>query len=103
MEQISVPQVVSARSLIVSGGIHLNCSLLDVMRNIKCIFVWLICILAITGCEDENTDNVSFVTSYPSFEVEGGNLISVVSSDGSFIDPGVSATLDGREVEVTIS
>lgn len=56
-------------------------------------FLWV-------GCEDEETDDVSFVTSYPVFELTGGEVISIVAG-GAFVDPGVVATEDGNEIPVT--
>lgn len=74
------------------------------MKNIKNIYTCLFLSLGMLfmACEDEETDGVSFVTSYPTFELEGGSIISIVSG-GSFTDPGVTATEDGKQLEVSVS
>jgi hypothetical protein len=52
------------------------------------------------GCQDEETDDVSFVTSYPVFELTGGDIVSIVAGE-AFSDPGVIATEAGEEIPVT--
>jgi hypothetical protein len=60
---------------------------------LACSFLWM-------SCEEEETDDVSFVTSYPVFELTGGDVVSVISG-GAFEDPGVIATENGTEIPVT--
>ena len=57
-------------------------------------------LLLVMSCDDETTDDISFVTSYPTFEIEGGSIVSIVAG-GSFTDPGVTATEGGEPLEVT--
>jgi hypothetical protein len=54
------------------------------------------------SCQDDETANVSFVTSYPIITVEGGNAVAVVSG-APFVDPGVVATENGAEIEIEVS
>ncbi|CAM3534111.1 DUF5011 domain-containing protein [Pontibacter korlensis] len=55
------------------------------------------------GCEkDDETANISFVTTYPEFEMTGDRYMSVVQGE-TYNEPGVIATEGGQEIPVTTS
>lgn len=55
-----------------------------------------------SGCEDDTTDDVSFVTTYPDLQVEGSSYL-VVQAGQPFTDPGVTAKIGDEEVETQVS
>ena len=55
-----------------------------------------------TSCDSTDTDNVSFVTNYPVFELLGDETI-IVSQGGVFDDPGVNVSENGVEIPYTTS
>ncbi|UII20182.1 DUF5011 domain-containing protein [Fulvivirga ligni] len=73
------------------------------MKHINKIYILLFMLASFSmfSCEDEETDDVSFITNYPVFELEGDAIISIVAG-GSYSEPGVVATEDGQELEVTV-
>lgn len=70
------------------------------MKKINSLIYIIVCVFALVSCEDE-TDDVSFITSYPTFAMEGEAIISIVKG-GSFNDPGITATEGEDEIEVTV-
>jgi hypothetical protein len=57
----------------------------------------------LTGCDEDDTANLSSITSYPVFVMEGDEITSIVSSGSAFVDPGVTATENGENIEVTVT
>jgi hypothetical protein len=53
-----------------------------------------------TSCEDDETANVSFVTSYPVFDLTGGEAVTVLGNGSAFVDPGAVATENGTPIDV---
>lgn len=72
----------------------------------KKIFLTLAIVLSgltlFTSCDSTDTDNVSFTTNYPVFELIGDEII-VVNVGGTFEDPGVIATENSVEIPYTSS
>ncbi|MFD2891105.1 BT_2262 family domain-containing protein [Flavobacterium chuncheonense] len=72
----------------------------------KKIFLTLTIVLTgltfFTSCDSTDTDNVSFVTNYPVFELIGEETV-VVDAGGTFEDPGVIVTENGVEIPYTSS
>ncbi|MBL3656869.1 immunoglobulin-like domain-containing protein [Fulvivirga sediminis] len=64
----------------------------------------LILFAAVTLCIscDDDTDDVSFITTYPDFEIQGGTYLSIVSGN-SYEDAGAIATEGENQLEVTSS
>lgn len=55
-----------------------------------------------TSCDSTDTDNVSFVTNYPVFELLGDETM-ILPQGGAFNDPGVIVTENGTEIPYTTS
>ena len=69
------------------------------MKKINLILLGL-AFLGFSACEKETTEGLSKVTNYPLFDVSGASTV-YVEEGGSFTDPGVVATENGQEIEVT--
>jgi hypothetical protein len=70
------------------------------MKNIiKIITLTFFIATVFTSC-DKDSEGVSKVVTYPVFNLEGGNFITVVRAAGSFVDPGVQAFAGDIEVPV---
>jgi hypothetical protein len=69
------------------------------MKKINLILLGL-AFLGFSACEKENTEGLSRVTNYPLFDVSGSSTV-YVEEGGSFTEPGVVATENGEEIEVT--
>ncbi len=54
------------------------------------------------SCEDETTENVSTITYYPIFELEGGDVTVHIAGE-AYTEPGVSAKEGESDLEVTKS
>jgi hypothetical protein len=73
------------------------------MKNLSRIILFTLASMVFCGaCQDDETANVSFVTSYPILKVNGGEAIAVVKGT-AFADPGVVATENGQEIPVEVS
>lgn len=60
-------------------------------------------LFAFSACEkDDETANVSRITTYAQFEVSGEEFMSIVVGE-DFVDPGVTATEGETELDVTTS
>jgi len=59
-------------------------------------------VLFLVSCESDTTGNVSKVTNYPQFTLNGDAIIYVQKGD-EFIDPGVIVTEGGVEIPYTTS
>lgn len=71
----------------------------------KIRFVYLLLSVFITGslvsC-DKDSEGISSIVSYPVFEMVGADFINVkAQTGGTFIDPGITATVDGEALTVT--
>lgn len=55
-----------------------------------------------TSCEPTDTDNVSFTTNYPVFELIGDETM-IIDVGGTFEDPGVIVTENGTEIPYSTS
>lgn len=53
--------------------------------------------LFLTSCSDEDSEGKSRITYYPVLEIQGGSKI-FVDKGSVFVDPGYTATLDGKDV-----
>ncbi len=71
------------------------------MKNLNIILLVLLFGASITSCEkDKDTADVSSLTEYPVFEMEGESEVFIeLGSD--YQDPGVTATEGGQTLEVT--
>lgn len=69
------------------------------MKSIKLIYLITMFAVLLVSCNDDSTDNVSFVTSYPTFAMEGDAILSVIKGS-PFVDPGVTATEGETEIDV---
>ena len=58
--------------------------------------------LALTGCNKDETDNLSRVKSYPAITLNGPTLTSINIGE-AFVDPGASATLASESNPVIVS
>lgn len=56
-------------------------------------------VLLFVGCQDDETDNVSFVTTYPVITIEGPEIFTIPMGT-AFTDPGVEAKVGTEEVTV---
>jgi hypothetical protein len=73
------------------------------MKNILRISIYLVLSAAfLVGCQDDETDNVSFVTTYPVITVEGPLLI-IVPLGSSYTDAGAAAHVGSEETTVNTS
>ncbi len=65
-------------------------------------FFYIFLLVIFLGCEKwDDTANISRVSYLPQFEMSGGEFISVVQNDvDNFIEPGIKAYVDGKEVTV---
>ncbi len=73
------------------------------MKSYKISFLFIFFFVGIFfACEETTTDNISSITYYPDFEIIGGEFYTVVQGQ-DFTDPGVVATEDGKELEVTVA
>ena len=59
-------------------------------------------VLVFTSCEEEETADVSRVTYFPEFSMEGDKYY-FTQQGSDFQEPGISATEGGEEIDVTIS
>jgi hypothetical protein len=74
------------------------------MKNIIKIVTLTFFAAAIFISCSKDSENASNVVTYPVFTLEGGNfIIGIVSSTGSFVDPGVQAFSGDVEVPVITS
>jgi len=70
------------------------------MKNKIIIFILAIAFHAtLTGCSELDTENVSKITYYPIITLTGDQWM-VVPKGGSYSEPGVKATEDGKEIPV---
>jgi hypothetical protein len=58
--------------------------------------------LALTGCEKDETDNISRVKSYPAITLLGDEYY-VINVGETFTDPGATATLAGETIQPTVT
>jgi len=76
------------------------------MKNIHRFYICplvLVIALALLGCEkDDETANVSGVTTYAEFQMSGDPYLSIVQG-GTFTDPGVTATEGEADLPVSVS
>jgi hypothetical protein len=74
------------------------------MKKIKILYIFIALLsVTLTGCDENDTAEVSSITSYPVFVMEGDEISSIVSSGSAYVDPGVTATENGEDIEVTVS
>ena len=77
------------------------------MKKLRYSIIALLAVLAFgfTACEEDQTANISEVTYFPSFELQGENpyLIDAGNPPASYEDPGVTVTEEGEEIEYDIS
>ncbi len=55
-----------------------------------------------SGCERDDTDNISVIRTFPLLQLKGPT-VTTIPLNGTFTDPGVNATLGGREIAPRIS
>lgn len=73
------------------------------MKNILKISLYFVFSAAFfLGCQEDETDNVSFVTTYPVISIEGPQIYTVPVGT-SFADPGVEARVGTEPVAVSTS
>jgi hypothetical protein len=73
------------------------------MKNIFRISIYLVlCAAVMVGCQEDETDNVSFVTTYPVITLSGPSLYATPLGT-AFSDPGVAAFVGTNEVTVVTS
>ncbi|WP_187262557.1 immunoglobulin-like domain-containing protein [Pontibacter beigongshangensis] len=71
-------------------------------RIVASVMMMLLTSFALLSCEkDDETANISFVTTYPDFEMTGGLVVLVKGEE--YVEPGVVATESGQEIEITTS
>lgn len=63
---------------------------------------FVLVLLTLASCEEETTDDVSFITTYPEFTLEGGDIIFATVADG-YSEPGVTAKEGEKTLELTIT
>lgn len=56
----------------------------------------------LASCEEETTDDVSFVTTYPEFTLEGGQIIFATVAEG-YTEPGVTAMEGETSLQLTVT
>ncbi|MFT2007288.1 immunoglobulin-like domain-containing protein [Pontibacter sp. 13R65] len=62
----------------------------------------LLSCFSLLGCDkDDDTANISFITSYPDFEMTGGTVFLVKGEE--YVEPGVVASEGGENIPVTTS
>jgi hypothetical protein len=73
------------------------------MKSLKStIYIMLVFLLPMTGCEDESSAGLSRVTYFPDFTYNGDALV-FVEKGTAFDDPGVTATEQGNTIPVDVS
>ena len=70
------------------------------MKLLKNSIYIILCLLILVRCDEESTGGISRITTYPSFEMEGDEILVAVKGQ-PFTDPGVVATEAGTEIPVT--
>ncbi len=71
------------------------------MKNLNIILMFVLLGALITSCEkDKDTADVSSVTDYPVFEMEGDNEV-FIERGAEYQDPGATATEGGENLDVT--
>jgi hypothetical protein len=72
------------------------------MKKLKYIFQLLALgsLFVLPSC-DKESENLSRITYYPVFDYKGDHFVSVPVG-GTYTDPGVTATLDGKDYPVTV-
>ncbi|TRZ44240.1 BT_2262 family domain-containing protein [Robertkochia solimangrovi] len=70
------------------------------MMKSRIIYICLITILALTGCESESTGGVSDITNFAVIELEGDQDIFLEVGE-EYIEPGATATENGSPTPVT--
>jgi len=72
------------------------------MRSKLFLFIILLAPAIFTACNDNlDSENVSKITNYPTFKMEGDEVVTVVKGT-SFTDPGVT-TVEGYEVTSSVT
>lgn len=65
----------------------------------KKIYAFIVAIIALSACNrDLETEGLSRITYYPTFELEGGNLVIFQVGD-TYSEPGISVTEQGAPIE----
>ncbi|MEP4532774.1 MAG: BT_2262 family domain-containing protein [Cyclobacteriaceae bacterium] len=72
------------------------------MKAINKLFGLLAFAVLFVACDEDDTANTSSITYYPVFEVTGAAVLQLGTSE-DFSDPGVVATEQGTEIDVTTS
>ncbi|NQU53069.1 MAG: DUF5012 domain-containing protein [Bacteroidetes bacterium] len=72
------------------------------MKILKYKLAVIFCIIFLAGCEKEYDSFITKITYYPTFEMAGSGKIVVIDPD-VYTEPGVTATEDDNELEVTTS
>lgn len=69
-------------------------------RHLRYSYLIIFALFSFTfmGCDKEDTDNLSKITTYPLIEVKGDQFVSIPVG-GTFSDQGVNATVGGTPVE----
>lgn len=72
------------------------------MKKLGLILMSAMAMVALNSCEKESSADVSRVTSYPDFDRQGSEVI-LHPLGTPFVDPGVTATEAGNEIDVAKS
>ncbi|WP_161890090.1 immunoglobulin-like domain-containing protein [Pontibacter russatus] len=71
------------------------------MKKLKIIYAFVVLsAFFFAGCDKEDTEGLSRITYFPTFEMAGDEFMSLVQGE-TYTEPGVTATEEGTEIEVT--
>lgn len=77
--------------------------MIQIMKNLsKAYILFALIALIFTSCDKEDTEGLSRITNFPTFEMNGNKYMSIVKGE-QYTEAGVTATEGGSDIEVTIS